>query len=180
MAKKPYSIPLDKDGLPDIRAIGSKAKPGRHNVTMSCHAAADYLELKMQLLNLDAPIDLSDSAMIELLVYCATYGEKATRVVWSDWRPVTKDYRRSARLHSATSQPKEEGRGIKRLIDAVQKRKETTRERLDFFRAYPEAARERKSRLVRRARRKHLREAEESGAPVRRRDGGLQDPPGSE
>ena len=172
-----YEIPLDKDGLPDIRAFGCKSKPGRHNVTMSVAAATDYLELKMQLLDLDSPVDMSDSAMIELLVYCATYGEKATRVVWSDWRPQTRDYRKVARNQSRSDGPpdKEVRRGIERLLDSVKRRKELTRERLAFYRAYPEAAKRRKSALVRAARVKHLRRAEESGDPVRRRDGGLPD-----
>lgn len=163
-----YEIPKDENGLPDIRAMGSQKHPGRHNIGMSAQAAQDYLELKLQLLELGAIVDLSDSAMVELLVFCATHGLKATRVLFSDWRPLTRDTRKASKLPATN---KEAQRQTDRINETIRKRKEYTRERLEFFRAYPEAARERKRALCQRARVRDLNKRDS----VRRRAGGLPD-----
>lgn len=178
-------IPLDSDGLPDIRVMGCKKKPGRHNIGMSAKAAVGYLDLKLRLLELDSVLvsQLSDSAMIELLVHCANNGLKATQVLFSGWRPETKDFRRAENIPVANIDPNKaiplrvrDHRNAKlateRIQDTINRRKEVTHERLQFFRAYPEAARTRKRALCQRARIKDLR----SRDPVRRRDGGLPDP----
>jgi hypothetical protein len=173
-------IPTDSEGLPDIRAMGCKKKPGRHNIGMSSKAAVDYLDIKLRLLELDSPLvhQLSDSAMIELLVHCANNGLQATRVLFSGWRPETKDSRRAENIPVSNVAKQKDfakqsmSRQADRINDTITRRKEVTRDRLQFFRAYPEAARSRKRTLCQRARIKDLQE----GDPVRRRDGGLPDP----
>lgn len=179
-------IPLGPDGLPDIRVMGCKKKPGRHNIGMSANAAVGYLDLKLRLLGLDSVLvpQLSDSAMIELLVYCANNGLKATQVIWSGWRPETKDFRRAENIPVENIDPNKaaaperirDKRNLKgrtdRIQDTINRRKEVTNERLQFFRAYPEAARTRKRALCQRARIKDISE----GNPIRRRGRGLPDP----
>lgn len=172
------AIPLGPDGLPDIRVMGCKKKPGRHNIGMSAKAAVDYLDVKLRLLELDSPLNhaLSDSAMIELLVYCANHGVKAMTVLFSGWRPETKDSRRAENIPVSNVAYKHAKQRTKeltlRINDTIKRRKEVTYDRLQFFRAYPEAARTRKRALCQRARLKDL----AAGDPVRRRDGGLPDP----
>lgn len=173
-------IPIGPDGFPDIRVMGCKKKPGRHNISMSAKAAVGYLDIKLRLLELDSPLvhQLSDSALIELLVYCANNGVKAPAVLFSGWRPETKDSRRAENIPvSSISSGRDRGtRNLKaqaeRINDTIKRRKEVTHDRLQFFRAYPEAARARKRGLCQRARLKDL----QARDPVRRRDGGLPDP----
>lgn len=146
--------------------IGMRKNPGRHNIGMSAHAATAYLELKLQLLEMEVPWDLSDSALIEFL--CAK-AKDANLNPWT-FRPKTKDARRPSRLPRQEPRSPGEAKLVSdRIIDTILKRKEKTIERLEHFRAYPAAAIERK----REAARKQFRE---KGHPLRRRNGGLPDP----
>lgn len=162
------AIPTGSDGLPDIRAMGQVTNPGRHNIGMSAHAAADYLELKLQVLEFDPLWETSDSAFVEMLVFCATHGLKATQVLFSDWRPVTRDSRKASTLtdpNLSVGGPQQANQNTKRMMqrinDTIRKRKEKTSERLEFFRAYPDAARERKRALCGKQRR--VRDLEKEG-----------------
>ncbi len=138
----------------DYREMGSKTQPGRHNIGMSAHAAAAYLQAKLDLLEMEVPWDVSDSAVVEWLVAKM----RDPRLNPWTWRPKTRDSRKPSNLPTWSTKnglptAHNERMISDRINETIRKRKEKTRERLDFYLKYPDRARAGKRRKARAARR---------------------------